>query len=93
MTAGQSAQGRDRRGQSRDGLEHWLKSMENCTVYQGHARFESPHEVSVGDDRLTAERIFINVGGRASVPPMPGLDQIEFLTNSSMMDVDFVPGT
>ena len=45
----------------------------------------------MGADRLTAERIFINVGGRAVVPPMPGLDQISYLTNSSMMQVDFLP--
>jgi pyruvate/2-oxoglutarate dehydrogenase complex dihydrolipoamide dehydrogenase (E3) component len=76
---------------SRTGLESWLKNMENGTVFQGHARLESPREVSVGADRLTADRIFINVGGRASVPPMPGLDQVEFLTNSSMMGVDFLP--
>jgi pyruvate/2-oxoglutarate dehydrogenase complex dihydrolipoamide dehydrogenase (E3) component len=79
-------------GKSRIGTETWLKQMENCTVYQGHARFESSREVSVGDDRLTADRIFINVGGRAAVPPMPGLDQVAYLTNSSMMDVDFLPG-
>ena len=76
---------------SRNGLETWLKTMQNCTVYQGHARFESPREVSVGADRLTADRIFINAGGRAAVPPIPGLEQVEYLTNSSMMDVDFLP--
>ena len=53
---------------SRTGLEAWLKNMDNCTVYEGHARFESPHDVSVGPQRLTAPRIFINVGGRAVVP-------------------------
>jgi pyruvate/2-oxoglutarate dehydrogenase complex dihydrolipoamide dehydrogenase (E3) component len=79
-------------GKSRVGVETWLKKMENCTVYEGHARFESPHEVSVGQDRLTADRIFINVGGRASVPPMPGVDHVEYLTNSTMMGVDFLPG-
>jgi len=78
-------------GQSRTGVESWLKNMPNCTVHQGHARFESPHEVSVGAERLTAERIFINVGGRAIAPEMPGLDQITYLTNSSMMAVDFLP--
>ena len=78
-------------GKSRDGLETWLKGMENCTVYEGHARFESPHEISIGADRLSADRIFINVGGRAIVPDMPGLDQVEYLTNSSMMAVDFLP--
>ncbi|MBZ5576665.1 MAG: FAD-containing oxidoreductase [Acidobacteriia bacterium] len=78
-------------GQSRTGLENSLKHTENITVYEGHARFEAPHEVAVGADRLAAERIFINVGGRAAVPPMPGLDQVEYLTNSSMMEVDFLP--
>jgi len=76
---------------SRTGLEAWLKNMDNCTVYEGHARFESPHDVSVGPQRLTAPRIFINVGGRAVVPQMPGLDQVAYLTNSSMMSVDFLP--
>src|SRR2546422_11022347 len=64
-------------GKSRIGVETWLKGMKNCTVYEGHARFESPREVSVGKDRIAADRIFINVGGRAAVPPMPGLEQIE----------------
>jgi pyruvate/2-oxoglutarate dehydrogenase complex dihydrolipoamide dehydrogenase (E3) component len=78
-------------GKSRTGLETWLGGMKNCTVYRGHARFESPWEISVGAERLASDRIFVNVGGRAAVPPMSGVDQIEFLTNSSMMDVDFLP--
>ena len=78
-------------GNSSMGLETWLKGMKGCTVYQGHARFESEHEVRVDADVLTSEKIFINVGGRANVPPMPGIDQIRYLNNSSMMDVDFVP--
>jgi len=72
-------------GLSNHSVESGLRKMPNCTVYQGHARFESPHEVSVGDVRLTADKIFINVGGRAVVPPIPGLDQVPYLTNSSMM--------
>ena len=78
-------------GKSRVGVETWLKQMKNCTVYEGHARFESPREVSVGSEKITGDRIFINVGGRAVVPSMPGLDQIEYLTNSSMMQVDYLP--
>ncbi len=78
-------------GNSRTGVETWLKGMKNCTVYEGHARFESPRDVSVCADRLTADRIFINVGGRAVIPPIAGIEQIDFLTNSSMMDVDFLP--
>ena len=78
-------------GQSRTGVEAGLRKTENCTVYEGHARFESPSVVSVGPDRLTAPKIFINVGGRALIPSMPGLDRVPFLTNSSMMAVDVIP--
>ena len=77
--------------ESRRGVQSWLEKMDNCTVFEGHARFESAHTISVGDDRLTADRIFINVGGRASMPKMPGLEQIEFFNNSSLMEIDFVP--
>ena len=76
---------------SRTSLEDWLRSMENCTVYQGHARFESAREVNVGGERLHADKIFINVGGRAFVPDMPGLREIDCFTNSSMMSMNFLP--
>jgi pyruvate/2-oxoglutarate dehydrogenase complex dihydrolipoamide dehydrogenase (E3) component len=76
---------------SQTGAESRLREQKNIDVYKGQARFESASVVAVGDDRLTAPKIFINVGGRAAVPPMPGLDQISYLTNSSMMDVDFLP--
>jgi pyruvate/2-oxoglutarate dehydrogenase complex dihydrolipoamide dehydrogenase (E3) component len=76
---------------SRDGLEHWLKGMDNCTVYQGHARLLSSREVAVGDDRLTASRIFLNVGGRALVPNLAGVHDVPFLNNSSMMNLDVLP--
>jgi pyruvate/2-oxoglutarate dehydrogenase complex dihydrolipoamide dehydrogenase (E3) component len=78
-------------GASRSGIERSLKALEGCTVYEGHARFVGPKEVGVGDEVLRADRIFINVGGRALVPPIPGLEQAPYLTNSSMMDVDFLP--
>ena len=76
---------------SRNGVERSLKSLEGCTVYQGHGRFVSPTTVQVGETLLEAREIFINVGGRATVPAMPGLDQVPYLTNSSMMDLDFLP--
>jgi pyruvate/2-oxoglutarate dehydrogenase complex dihydrolipoamide dehydrogenase (E3) component len=77
--------------ESRVGVESWLRKMERCTVYEGHARFASPREVRVGPESLAAERIFVNVGGRAIVPRMRGIDQIQYLTNSSMMNVDSLP--
>ena len=78
-------------GRSRDGIEQWMKGLKSGTVFQGHARFLSPREVAIGKDVLCAERIFINVGGRAFIPPMHGLDRVEYLNNSSMMTVDFLP--
>jgi pyruvate/2-oxoglutarate dehydrogenase complex dihydrolipoamide dehydrogenase (E3) component len=76
---------------SNEGLEKWLKNTENLTVYEGHARFEDVHRVRVGDELLEADKIFINVGGRASTPPLRGLDQVSYLNNSTMMDVNFLP--
>jgi pyruvate/2-oxoglutarate dehydrogenase complex dihydrolipoamide dehydrogenase (E3) component len=76
---------------SNKGVESWLKGLKNGTVYEGHARFEGPHTIRVGDELLEADKIFINVGARATVPPMQGLEKIDYLTNSSMMEVDFLP--
>ena len=78
-------------GRSNKGVEDWVRGLKNGTVYHGHARFESPHSVRVNDDVLEGEKIFINVGGRALIPAMPGLDEVSYLTNSSMMNVDFLP--
>ena len=76
---------------SQRSVERSLKTLEGCTVYEGHARFVAKKEIAVGDWRLSADRIFINVGGRASIPPIAGLDQISYLTNSSIMGLDFLP--
>jgi pyruvate/2-oxoglutarate dehydrogenase complex dihydrolipoamide dehydrogenase (E3) component len=65
--------------------------MKNCTVFTGHARFESPTEMSVGDQLITAPQIFLNVGGRARVPEMPGVREIPFLTNVSILDLEELP--
>jgi len=78
-------------GASKRGVESYLKSLKGCTVYDDHARFISAKEVLVGDQILTADQLFINVGGRALVPAIPGVDQVNYLTNSSMMEVDFLP--
>ena len=78
-------------GRSNRGVEDWLRGLKNCTVLQGHARFQSPTTVALNDEVLEADKIFINVGGRASVPEMPGIDDVSFLNNSSMMEVDFLP--
>lgn len=69
----------------------WLKGTPNVTVIEGHARFESATSVRVNGNLLQAGQVFVNVGGRALVPDMPGVHHVPFLTNSSMMDVDYLP--
>jgi pyruvate/2-oxoglutarate dehydrogenase complex dihydrolipoamide dehydrogenase (E3) component len=76
---------------STEGIAKWMRSTENVTVYEGHARFVSPKKIQVNGDTLQAKHIFINVGARALVPDMPGLKEVSPLTNSSMMEVDFLP--
>jgi pyruvate/2-oxoglutarate dehydrogenase complex dihydrolipoamide dehydrogenase (E3) component len=76
---------------SRTGIEQWLRNMKGCTVFKGHARFESANVVRVDEQPLTAKRIFINVGGRALVPEMPGVHDVPFLTNTSILALDRVP--
>jgi pyruvate/2-oxoglutarate dehydrogenase complex dihydrolipoamide dehydrogenase (E3) component len=78
-------------GASREGVEKSMRGLEKGTVYTGHARFESPREIRVGDDVLTAPRIFLNVGGRAATDRIQGVGDVPFYTNSSMMGVDFLP--
>ena len=74
-----------------ESLTSWLRGTSGVTLISGQARFESPQEVRVGDALLSAERIFINVGGRAITTSIQGLADVPFWTNSSMMGVDFVP--
>lgn len=75
----------------RHGVEDWLGGMDGATLIRGHARFVDPHTVDVDGQLLQAERIFLNVGGRAVVPDFPGLDGIDYLTNVGILDLDHVP--
>jgi pyruvate/2-oxoglutarate dehydrogenase complex dihydrolipoamide dehydrogenase (E3) component len=76
---------------SSEGLAGWIGGMKNVTLLRGHARFSGPRRVAVDGLTLEAGRIFINVGGRAFVPDIPGVKEVPVLTNTSMMEVDFVP--
>ena len=76
---------------SQDGLAKWIAGMKNVTLLSGHARFTAPRTVSVDGRSLVADKVFINVGGRATVPDMPGLKDVPYLTNATMMEVDFLP--
>ena len=76
---------------ARQGVRDWLDGMHGCTVIEGQARFSGPHEITVNEQVLTAPRIFINVGGRAAIPPMPGIDRVRVLTNTTILELDTLP--
>jgi pyruvate/2-oxoglutarate dehydrogenase complex dihydrolipoamide dehydrogenase (E3) component len=78
-------------GRSNKGVEQWLRGLKNCTVIEGHARFQSSRAVVVNEEVLEADKVYINVGGRATVPAFPGIHDVPFFTNSSILDVDFLP--
>ena len=75
----------------RDGVEGWLEGMDGCTLIRGHARFDGPHTLTVDGRVIEAERIFLNVGGRAVVPDIPGLADVDYLTNVGILELDTVP--
>ena len=76
---------------SSEGVEKWMEGLKDAKLYRGHARFVGPTEVQIDSQTLTAEKIFLDVGGRPLIPKMPGLDGVPYLTNVSMMELDFVP--
>ncbi|HEY5841685.1 MAG TPA: FAD-dependent oxidoreductase, partial [Mycobacterium sp.] len=75
----------------RDGVEGWLEGMDGCTLIRGHARFTGPHTLTVDGRVIEAERIFLNVGGRSVVPDIPGLADVDYLTNVGILELDTVP--
>jgi len=77
--------------QSNQGVTNWLKTMENLTVYEGHGRLEGASSIRVNGELLEADKIILNVGARARVPDLPGVTEVDYLTNSGMMEVDFLP--
>ena len=76
---------------SRASVESWLRGMERCTLLIGHARLESARAVRVGDELIEAGRIFINVSGHAEIPELPGLSDVPYFTNSSLLATDALP--
>jgi pyruvate/2-oxoglutarate dehydrogenase complex dihydrolipoamide dehydrogenase (E3) component len=78
-------------GASNEGVETWMKGLDGADVYEGHASFEGPKQVRVGEECLEAGQIFINVGARAAVPPIDGLADTAFLTNATLLDLETLP--
>ena len=77
--------------QSRSSLESWLTSLANVNLYRGHARFVAPRTVTVGAETLYGEHVYIDVGGRPTVPGLAGISRVPYLTSDSMMELQVLP--
>ena len=77
--------------ESSEGVERWLRATRGLDVVQGHARFESPHAIRVGDRVMEADRFFVDVGARAHIPALEGVNGVPYLTSSTILDLDRVP--
>jgi pyruvate/2-oxoglutarate dehydrogenase complex dihydrolipoamide dehydrogenase (E3) component len=75
----------------RAGVESWLEGMNGCTLIRGHARFEDPNTLRVNGDLIAADKIFLNVGARAIAPDMPGLADVDYMTNVGILELDYLP--
>jgi pyruvate/2-oxoglutarate dehydrogenase complex dihydrolipoamide dehydrogenase (E3) component len=78
-------------GHSNESITSYVKDMKNAVFFEDHAVFEGDRRLRVGGASIEAEKIFINVGARAAIPPIEGLDQVPFLTNSSLLDLETLP--
>jgi pyruvate/2-oxoglutarate dehydrogenase complex dihydrolipoamide dehydrogenase (E3) component len=78
-------------GKSRTGVEQWLRGMKDCTVFHEAGQFVGSHTIQAGAETITADRIFINVGGRAVVPELPGIHDVPYLINSTILELDQLP--
>ncbi len=78
-------------GASNAGVEAWIAGMDNVELVRGHAQFTGHKVIQVDQRTLKADKIFLNVGARARVPDLPGIRDVDYLTNTGMMDIDFLP--
>ena len=76
---------------SREGLETWMRGLKHTEVIVGDARFVAPATLDVAGRRLTAPRIFLNLGGRSVRPDLPGIDAVPTLDNVSVLELNEVP--
>ena len=75
----------------RSGQQSRVNARKTLHLHRGHARFVGPHQVKVGDELVEGKRIFIDTGARPAIPPLPGLETINYLTNASIMELNEVP--
>lgn len=75
----------------RSGMRQRFEDNDNLTLYHDYAGFVDPHRVAIGEEIVEADRIYLNVGTRARTLPIPGLDDVPFLTNASLLELREMP--
>jgi len=80
----------------RDSLDGWLAGVAGLDQFHGTATVISDpagqeHRVAVNDQQLTAEQLYLNLGARASRPPIPGLETVEAMTEVELLALDSLP--
>jgi pyruvate/2-oxoglutarate dehydrogenase complex dihydrolipoamide dehydrogenase (E3) component len=78
-------------GESKDNVAKWIDGMDNVDLIRDHARFVGERTIEAGGERLEVDKVFINVGGRARIPDIDGLDEVNYLTNKDMLELDELP--
>ena len=73
------------------GMVSWISSAENVSLFEDWGRFEGPRQICVGDESITADRIYINAGARPRTPEIPGLDTVAWLDNSRLLELTELP--
>jgi mercuric reductase len=73
--------------------ESWIELLTKAGygVYPGEATFVDEHTVQVGDKLLTAERILIATGSRTAVPPIPGIEHVEWIDHVGALELTELP--
>ncbi len=84
-----------RRGEAHSGMDGWMRTMENLTVYDGYGQFigteDGLHQIQVNDDVISAPQVFLNTGTSPFIPSIDGLDEVDYLTNKEMLELTDVP--
>ena len=75
----------------RGGQQRRVDERKNLRLYRNRARFVAPHRIQIGGEVIEGEKIFINTGGRANIPAIPGLRDVAFLTNETIMQLTTIP--
>ena len=79
------------RSQSGNGLEKWITSQEQITLFREQGEFVSERVIQVGGTKIEGKNIYINVGTRPFVPEIPGLAEVDWLDNAGILELDTLP--